>query len=61
MSRATKLIAAIAALLTAVGGVIAGVKTLTSDDAPIPVTTIIIQEPGDYANYLAENPDHWRG
>ena len=60
MSRATKLIAAIAALLTAVGGVIAGVKTLTSDDLPSPATTIIIQAPGDYANFLAENPEHWQ-
>ena len=50
---ATKIITAITALVTAVGGLIVAINTMFDDEqAPQPITHIIIQEVGDYADFL---------
>ena len=53
---ATKILTAIAAVLTAMGGLIMAINTMFGDEgsAPQPVTTIIIQEVGDYDNFVQE-------
>lgn len=51
MSRLTKLIVACTALITAVTGAVVAF-TGGGDNSPQPVTTIIIQQPGDYQNFL---------
>jgi hypothetical protein len=54
---ATKIITAITAMLTAVGGVIMAINTMFGDEAaPQPVTHIIIQEVGDYQQFV-DNTD----
>ena len=55
---ATKIIKAITAMLTAVGGLIVAINTMFGDEGngPQPITTIIIQEVGDYQQFV-ENTD----
>ena len=55
---ATKIITAITAMLTAVGGLIVAINTMIGDEGngPQPITTIIIQEVGDYQQFV-ENTD----
>ena len=55
---ATKIITAITAILTAVGGLIVAINTMFGDEGngPQPITTIIIQEVGDYQQFV-ENTD----
>ena len=55
---ATKIITAITAMLTAVGGLIVAINTMFGDEGngPQPITTIIIQEVGDYQQCV-ENTD----
>ena len=55
---ATKIITAITAMLTAVGGLIVAINTMFGDEGngPQPITTIIIQEVGDYQQFV-ENTD----
>ena len=50
----TKIITAITALATAMGGLIVAINTMFGDEgnAPQPVTTIIIQEVGDYQQFV---------
>jgi len=50
----SKIITAITALVTAVGGLILAINTMFDDGdvAPQPITHIIIQEVGDYADFL---------
>ena len=54
----TKIITAITALATAMGGLIVAINTMFGDEnsEPQPVTTIIIQEVGDYQQFV-ENTD----
>ena len=51
---ATKIITAITAMLTAVGGLIVAINTMFGDEGngPQPITTIIIQEVGDYQQFV---------
>jgi hypothetical protein len=50
---ATKIITAITALITAIGGLLIAVNTFLGDEAaPQPVTHIIIQEIGDYQQFV---------
>ena len=54
---ATKTITAITAMLTAIGGLLIAVNTFLGDEtAPQPVTHIIIQEVGDYQQFV-DNTD----
>ena len=55
---ATKIITAITAMLTAVGGLIVAINTMFGDEGngPQPITTLIIQEVGDYQQFV-ENTD----
>ena len=55
---ATKIVTAITAMLTAVGGLIVAINTMFGDEGngPQPITTIIIQEVGDYQQFV-ENTD----
>jgi len=52
----SKIITAIAALITAIGGLLIAINTMFDDGdvAPQPITHIIIQEIGDYADFLEE-------
>jgi len=52
MNNLTKIIAAIAALVTAVGGLLVALGVGGGDSSPQPVTTIIIQQPGDYQEFV---------
>ena len=52
MNNLTKIIAAIAALVTAVGGLLVALGVGEGDSKPQPVTTIIIQQPGDYQEFV---------
>jgi hypothetical protein len=54
----TKIITAITALATAMGGLIVAINTMFGDEdsGPQPITTIIIQEVGDYQQFV-ENTD----
>jgi len=50
---ATKIITAITGMITAVGGLIIAINTMFDDEqAPQPITHIIIQEVGDYDDFL---------
>ena len=53
---ASKILTAIAAVLTAMGGLIMAINTMfgSGGDAPQPITHIIIQEVGDYDNFVQE-------
>ena len=53
---ATKIITAITAMLTAVGGLIVAINTMFGDEGngPQPITTIIIQEVGDYQQFVED-------
>jgi hypothetical protein len=54
---ATKIVTAITAMLTAVGGLIVAINTMFEDEAtPQPVTHIIIQQVGDYQEFV-DNTD----
>jgi len=54
---ATKIVTAITAMLTAVGGLIVAINTMFGDEAtPQPVTHIIIQQVGDYQEFV-DNTD----
>ena len=55
---ATKIITAITAMLTAVGGLIVAINTMFGDEGsgPQPVTHIIIQQVGDYQEFV-DNTD----
>tara|TARA_R100001082_G_scaffold110591_1_gene90947 strand:- start:4987 stop:5187 length:201 start_codon:yes stop_codon:yes gene_type:complete len=50
----TKILTAITATITAMGGLIVAINTMFGDEevVPQPVTHIIIQEVGDYADFL---------
>ena len=50
-SNIVKILGAIAALATAITGTVVAF-TGGCDNSPQPVTTIIIQQPGDYQNFL---------
>ncbi len=52
MNNLTKIIAAIAALVTAVGGLLVALGVGGGNSNPQPVTHIIIQEVGDYQNFV---------
>ena len=54
MNNLLKIIAAVTALVTAVGGLLVALGVGKGDSGPQPVTTIIIQEVGDYQNFLDE-------
>jgi hypothetical protein len=57
MNSIVKIMGAIAALITAMGGLIVAINTMFGDEsAPQPITTIIIREPGDYQDFV-ENTD----
>ena len=51
---AAKIITAITGMLTAVGGLILAINTMFGDEGntPQPITTIIIQQPGDYQEFV---------
>lgn len=55
---ASKIITAITALITALGGLILAINTFfdDSEQAPQPITQIIIQEVGDYQQFV-DNTD----
>lgn len=52
MNNLTKIIVAIAALVTAVGGLLVALGVGEGNSNPQPVTTIIIQQPGDYQEFV---------
>jgi len=51
---ASKIITAITALITAIGGLLIAINTFLGDSeqAPQPITQIIIQEIGDYQQFV---------
>jgi len=52
----SKIITAITAMLTAVGGLVLAINTMFGDEdhTPQPITHIIIQEVGDYNDFVQE-------
>ena len=52
MNNMLKVIAAVTALITAVGGLLVALGVGQGDSGPQPVTTIIIQQPGDYQEFV---------
>ena len=53
MSNLTKLLAGITALITAVGGLLVALRG-GGESMPQPITQIIIQDVGDYQNFVQE-------
>jgi len=51
---AVKIITAITGTLTALGGLLLAINNFVKDEpaAPQPITTIIIQQPGDYQEFV---------
>jgi len=51
MNNIIKILGAVAALITAIGGLIIALRG-GGESTPQPITTIIIQESGDYQNFV---------
>lgn len=57
MDKSLKVIAAITALLVALGGVLGTVTmTIGKSDAPVPAMTIILSSPEQYADFIKNHP-----
>ena len=55
----TKILAALTALIAAVGGLLVAFRGGGDDPAPSGIT-IVVHELGDYQRFLDQNPDYWR-